>query len=98
MRNQCDGCAANAPMRNLTGKGVGVHVMPSGGLMGCTADLYGHPHAVNKEPLITAVYNRLRSLKPVLPTVVKPKDKPRCRDCADFGPVCPNSGKRCDGK
>jgi len=22
-------------------------------------------------------------------------DKPMCRDCADFGPICPNSGKPC---
>lgn len=24
-----------------------------------------------------------------------PRCQPLCRDCADFGPVCPNSGKRC---
>jgi hypothetical protein len=23
-------------------------------------------------------------------------DQPMCRDCADFGPICPNSGKPCD--
>lgn len=26
-----------------------------------------------------------------------PASRPQCRDCADFGPICPNSGKRCDG-
>ncbi|WP_295855253.1 hypothetical protein [uncultured Xylophilus sp.] len=23
------------------------------------------------------------------------KSEPKCRDCADFGPICPNSGKPC---
>jgi hypothetical protein len=23
------------------------------------------------------------------------EDKPKCRDCADFGPICPNSGRPC---
>jgi len=26
-----------------------------------------------------------------------PPSGPQCRDCADFGPICPNSGRRCDG-
>lgn len=44
-RNQCDGCAAGAPMRNLIGTGPGCHIMPDGDLIGCTADRYGHPVA-----------------------------------------------------
>ncbi len=26
-----------------------------------------------------------------------PDEEPKCRDCADFGPICPNSGKPCGG-
>ncbi len=26
------------------------------------------------------------------------KPSPMCRDCADFGPRCPNSGELCDSK
>lgn len=28
-------------------------------------------------------------------TTAKPTAAPMCRDCADFGPICPNSGKPC---
>ena len=35
---------------------------------------------------------------PTVPSpVVLDRSRRLCRDCADFGPVCPNDGKRCDG-
>ena len=30
-------------------------------------------------------------------TALKPVSKPLCRDCADFGPICPTTGLPCDG-
>jgi hypothetical protein len=38
--NQCDGCRVGAPL-----SGMGNHVMPDGGFMGCTKDRYTAPQA-----------------------------------------------------
>jgi hypothetical protein len=40
-RNQCDGCAVNAPLTER-----GNHKMPDGGFMGCTKSKYDSPVAI----------------------------------------------------
>lgn len=45
--------------------------------------------------LLTKRPENLAGLLPWINLAIRPRE-PRCRDCADFGPLCPSDGRPCD--